>query len=355
MTIYFLINEGEDIPYLHHVVVLAEGFQKLGIRTFANTNYWKESPGSDYLLQVDASVLPEDCDIIITSSTVDFSTLNEKQVSAFVKSRKKTIFIDGQDGMKTSGYRKPFVQSTLVLKCHYNRKYKYPRNFMPWQFGLTQRIISSVSPVENREEKILVNFRVNHPSRAYAKKKLLPILKEYLEVENTYNPKDEPGNDDPVEMNYRRQAPTRHHASYYKNLSTSLACLCIGGSFKKSIYSGSHTIFRGLSWLDRSDGLLPFIDFDRIVQYDSWRFWESLVAGCCAIHIDLDRYGAELPLNPTNYEHYLGVDFSDLSLTNDFLQNHGLDGLKEIGRKGREWVISNYSPKAVANRLLEKL
>ena len=68
-------------------------------------------------------------------------------------------------------------------------------------------------------------------------------------------------------------------------------------------------LFQILGWFDPRP--------PRSVGWDSFRFWEALAAGCAAINIDLNHYGAELPVMPENGRHYLGVD---LSRVNDFVE-----------------------------------
>ena len=53
----------------------------------------------------------------------------------------KLVFIDAADGLITPGYSEELRQVDFVLKSHYCNKYKYPKNFVPWQIGLTNRII----------------------------------------------------------------------------------------------------------------------------------------------------------------------------------------------------------------------
>ena len=50
----------------------------------------------------------------------------------------------------------------------------------------------------------------------------------------------------------------------------------------------------------------------RSLQWDSFRFWECLAFACCPIHLDLDKYGVDLPIIPKNWEHYIGLDLDYL-------------------------------------------
>ncbi|MBV6644237.1 MAG: hypothetical protein KI790_02245 [Cyclobacteriaceae bacterium] len=359
MRIYFLLNPTtEDSPpvYLHNLIAIAEGLKDLGHPFYANQNYWKDSPSDPaYLFNQDPQVDPRDCDIIITSSRVSqagwpkgwFENFRDRQ-------RPKVVFIDTADGMVTPGFSKPYKWSDIILKCHYNEKYNYPDNFHPWQFGLTKRIINAVSPAgyDLRELKLLSNFRVAHQVRNHAKRHFLPLLKDFLDIDESVNNFSEYGQD-PYERHLWSATGQRHYQSYYDRLSNTLACACFGGFMKKPLYKGVFPLQRVISKLDRSFPLVFFQKFDRIVQFDSWRFWEAMVAGCCAFHVDFDHYGVRLPVNPVNYEHYIGVNFENLKNTQNFLLTQENAKLHEIGSQGRDWVLDHYSPKAVAKRLLE--
>ena len=156
---------------------------------------------------------------------------------------------------------------------------------------------------------------------------------------------------DAMDYSYWCQTGRRHYPAYYRRLSEAYACFCFGGHAQKA-FSGRRNAIEKLLYM--IDWRIPLGGFDRIYQFDSWRFWESLVAGCCTFHVDFARYGAVLPVMPINGEHYIGVDFSDVNTTKRKIkQNPQL--MEQIGNAGRQWALDNYSPKAVAARFLALL
>ncbi|TVQ02372.1 MAG: glycosyltransferase family 1 protein [Balneolaceae bacterium] len=102
--------------------------------------------------------------------------------------------------------------------------------------------------------------------------------------------------------------------------------------------------------MNRVDDRYHILTHDRILQYDSWRFWESLASGCVTLHADLEKYGAILPVMPKNGKHYIGIDFSDLN--NSLKRVEELHKYEEIGFNGRKWVLEHYSPEKIAKRFL---
>ena len=88
------------------------------------------------------------------------------------------------------------------------------------------------------------------------------------------------------------------------------------------------------------------------MRWDSWRLWESLLFGCCAINLDMDLYGFELPVMPINREHYVGIRLDSIGDDIEWILNNEKQ-LREIGKNGQEWVLKEYTPEAVAIRFLE--
>jgi hypothetical protein len=88
------------------------------------------------------------------------------------------------------------------------------------------------------------------------------------------------------------------------------------------------------------------------VQWDSFRFWESLAAGCLVFNLDLERYGAELPVMPENWEHYIGINLERIDEAIDRVRSEP-ESLARIAEAGRLWALEYYSPRAMAGRFLE--
>ena len=93
---------------------------------------------------------------------------------------------------------------------------------------------------------------------------------------------------------------------------------------------------------------------DRIVQWDSFRFWETLAAGSVTFHLDLERYGVTLPVMPQNWVHYIGVDLEKPEVTMDRLRSDP-GQLATIAANGRAWALQHYAPRATATRFLSLL
>jgi hypothetical protein len=338
----------------HQIISLAEGLTSLGINIISNRNYWiTNQQTGNYLVKRNAEIVPQNCDVVVFSTKYYKENKHEIPLEIFAKNRKCTnVCIDGHDGLITPSYE-IYNEVDIVLKCHYNSKFSYPVKFHPWQFGLSNRIIRSTSSVNSKKNvnEVLVNYRVMHAVRKKASKKIIPLLQSTFSINNEIQ--DFNANIDsysPEDVYLNRQTGNRHNPQYYENLKTGLANLCFGGFLTNRFMMSNKLHIKILRKINYD---LEFIKNDRVFQWDSWRLWETMSAGAAAIHLDFDKYGMELPTNPVNGVHYLGVDFDNLHEFEEQLKD--LDHLRRIGKQGAEWVIENYSPKAIAQRLLDMI
>ncbi|MCI5056163.1 MAG: glycosyltransferase [Flavobacteriales bacterium] len=348
MKVYFFCCPPGPVTasaYEHQMISIAEGLRDLGVEYHSNVDVWQEDISGNHLLKKSSLSFTE-CDVVAISSTIlDYNRIDLLPKGIFTDKRKfKLLFIDSSDGFITPGFSANFRKVDHVLKCHFNNKYDYPKNFIPWQFGLTKRMIDAVSfDVEKREE-ILVNYRVDHTLRAMSWELLKDNIHPDLKANSEVDEKNEEFDD--LDELFWRQTGARHYPNYYKRLSQALACMAFGGHLDHR-FSENRITRKILSKLH----FLSSKMYDRVYQFDSWRFWESLVAGCCTLHIDLEKFGAELPVMPINGEHYLGIN-----VRSTIEDQHAVKDLKKIqgiGLKGREWVLQHYTPKSIAQRFLE--
>ena len=91
-----------------------------------------------------------------------------------------------------------------------------------------------------------------------------------------------------------------------------------------------------------------------IIDWDSWRFWESLAAGCVGFHEDFEKYGLFVPVMPKNWHHYIGIDFDNIQEPVDRIADDP-DILERIASEGRLWVLEHYAPVPTTIRFLETM
>jgi hypothetical protein len=357
MNVYFYCyphGPADKAGYEHQIIALAEGLDSMGVNFKGNVNYWlKSNHEEDYLIKKHHTDDLNEFDVVVFSSTIwNYKSQELLPDDLFSSNRKyKLVFIDSSDGFKTPGFDERFKDVDFVLKSHFCSKYDYPKKFIPWQFGLTNRIIeyssNSLIPFELRHKVILSNFRVGHQLRDITEdileKHLYQIYPKNIETDVFEN---EGGND--LDYLFWKQTGRRHYPSYYKRLGKSMISNAVGGTIQKQITNNNDILSRIIR---KVDSKMNFFKYDRVFQFDSWRFWESLVSSCCTLHVDFEKYSMKLPVMPINGLHYIGIDIANPSKALDILRDE--DQLQQISENGRKWARENYSPSAVAKRFLE--
>src|SRR5207249_3019202 len=222
-----------------------------------------------------------------------------------------------------------------------------------------QRIITATAGAPafaQRSPHVLINFGASHGyahgAREMAHVCFEPHIDGIFSIDRTKDDLSvEPANS--YEALMWRQTGGRFSTSYYERLKRSQAvasfcgelippmpfknpeCYLVGGT-KAKIRRLLYEAISRLDWRPR-----------RTVQWDSFRFWEALCAGCLVFNLDLHYYGAELPVMPENWKHYIGLrlDKRDNSLDRLIAEWHRLP---DIADAGHQWALLNYSPKAMA-------
>ena len=375
MRLFFFVNQDEGCLQ-EDVITLAEGLRELGIPFHANCNYWQETtePGS-WLFRHDPAVRPDDCDVVVVSyfypywiRSRTFQELRQPLPDGlFKKGRKyKTVFMDHFDGHRTVSWEPEYRQFDLILRTKLNRRAWHPANLRPWTMPLEKRIIEATrnAPEFGKRRKVmLVNYGASHPyphgTRDLSAKVFEPKIEAILPIDRT---KDDLTKEpqDPYERLMWRQTGYRFSRSYYERLKNSQAVACFCGEmippmpFRNPecyLVGGNKAKIRRFFYemLGKLDPRPA-----RSVQWDSFRFWEALAAGCVAFNIDLERYGVVLPVMPENWKHYIGINLENTDQDiRRIRESPAL--LEDVAASGREWALRNYHPVESAKRLLDSI
>jgi len=344
-------EERAEVPYQHLVVALAEGLQALGIPCYANVDYWPLDPArTRFLLTHDPAIAAADCALVIVSD--DWFITGNAMPEIVGRHRGCTVALDREDGSRLRSLDPAFRAFDYVLRTHYNRDTRYGSNFVPWAYGLTDRILASTAPtVASRRWELLANWRHSsnpHSLRLDVERTLLPAFAAFMPIDGAREAVDTPP-DDPQQQLWWRETGRRHWPGYYERLTGAAACACFGGYFvtrwpaaKESL--ASRVLKRALTRTHRRTRLIS--------QWDSWRLWESFAAGCATVHVDLARYGCVLPIMPVNWEQYIGIDLDRPGDAIARLHDEP-EIVARVGAAGRAWARDTYGPTATAQRLLD--
>lgn len=350
-TVYFYCHRQgppENAAYQHLVVCLAEGFSQLGVRYYSSEDYWRTSPDEDdFLLKRSREVMPADCSVVIVSSGI--KRHDAPLPAGLFHPRRKyiTVYLDEED-ILSQELDADLAHFDFVFKAHYNYLCAYPSNFFPIAFGLSNRMLRELKAVpapDERKRTIVESFRCKHDLRYIVRERFNPLISRALSIDDTIDDISQAPDDSYGRLMWN-QTGRRHNPCYYERLRNSIACSAFGGKFDLS--------WPRAQWESHTDSDLSHLLSPILLQWDSWRFWESLAAGCVTFHVNLDEYGVQLPVMPVNWKHYVGIDLYDMgSAVERLIAEPSL--LHDISSAGRAWAINNYSPIQVASRFLDTI
>lgn len=350
------IPDSKETVYQHVIVSLAEGLKALGIPFYSNRDFWKTDIEDDkYLLKCDPKVTPDDCSVVVMHTAWFTYGLPMPEGLFHPHRHYTTVYFESEADAKHA-WRPEFKLFDFIFRCHFNTRFKYPKNFYPWAFGLSNRILRELVEIPSfaeRNRSLLVNFRIHHPIRTCIQENLLPQLQSILPIDNSVDATQSPPSD-PYDFLQWTQTDRRHYPRYYERLRFSSACACFGGLL---INPWPLDAFGPSKLWDRAiNKIITLVDSRprRIMNWESWRFWEAMAAGSVVLHVDLEKYGAALPEMPQNWRHYIGVDLENLQDTVDRIEGDP-DLLEKISSAGRDWAIQHYSPIPTAQRFLSTL
>lgn len=320
--VYFYIPDGPFDAVGHHYSAecLMSGLQAIGVPVFSNLPL----PGVtvEPLGQLTSHVYV----FVVTQQSA-----GDKYTKAITECPRPFKFVLSMADSVSSHLTPANVPS---LMAHENRHWRVRGIREPWPFGLSHARIEAASrdgiPFSERAPKVLCNFTgsQNQTVRNVAELALVPLI---------------PSLGLAVDM-----AKT-DSAGHFQRLRTYTACMAYGGMFVEDPLRLEAKL---QPWLHRfrtenvemSTGVV-------IIRWDSWRWWESLAAGCLTLQLDLEKYGFELPVMPKPWVHYVPFDFGDLKGTVDQLAMRRGEWA-EIAEAGRRWALEHYAPGPVARRFI---
>jgi hypothetical protein len=330
-------------------IALAEGFNELGIAYGANIDYWWQTDKSSFLFGRTDQV----GDVNIYESR--FFEGNNAALE-HVDYSKINVLIDHNDRLFTPALEDKYIRFNLILRTHYNPKMHYRANVKPWAFGLTQTMIDSINSTINQpiKPRVMISYRKLHDIRKLSNERLVPLLAKQYEIYD-FESRQPPASITEDPLSIWSQTGRRHDPDYFVELNSSLLNLAFGGTpIVPPLPLNGPT--RLLSKL-KSDLLkvvfgknIPAKHYT-LIQYDSWRLWESFASNACPVFSDCSQFGITLPVKPEPGKHYIAVDGFNFEGAALQIKQLGDEKLKRIAQQGREWALEHYSPKAVAKRL----
>lgn len=370
-TVYFYLPENDDV-YFDAPLVLAEGLSELGVPFVANRNYWRLTPDSaETLFKHNPDVSHEDADIVVIHDDWFYyypqKTLQIQMRPApprlFKNKRQyRLVYLDTWVGAATNSWESEFRECDVILRTQYNKNCKYPSNMRPWVLGYTNRVLKAMSGetlFQQRHQSIAENFSYTHPFphglRQIFLDTVVPLLPPWLPIDRTKSHPDI-NNMSEYDRLMWEQTVDKHNPDYFFRLQTSSISATFCGFLCPWLPQDASIHFRG----EKRNQLLSLASRlmakvirkpERLIQWDSWRFWETLCAGTVALHVDLEKYGVLMPVMPKNWEHYIGIDLDHVDIFLERLEEERAN-LERIGKEGHRWALDHYSPIQMARRFL---
>jgi hypothetical protein len=370
-TYYFLIS---DLPNVYDagLIHLAEGLKAMGCTFFSSRNYWKMDVDGDYLFRYNKDFNPTtDADVVIVSNPwaehmdlVSFKLVSLPLPEWLFKASRKflLVYLDLRDGYKTVSYTPSFRKFDFIFRAHKNSKtFNWP-NIHPWILGFGNRILKEKKAirVEDKNYEMAVNFYFSHKYvhqlRALAEKEVISKFDpSFINRKITSNEK--PVNEFSKLM--WEQTYGLHNPEYYNLTENTLIVAAFCGELVSGLPNDPSGYLRGGNRAKAKKKFYELVSAvagveKRLIQWDSWRFWETLALGSVPMHVDLIKYGVELPVMPVNWKHYIGVDLNNIRQTVERIIEER-DTIYNIARQGNEWCMTNYSPEASTKRFLKTI
>jgi hypothetical protein len=218
------------------------------------------------------------------------------------------------------------------LMTHENRFLPFKQPRQPWAFGLSNKWLQrhvNTTPFSTRRPVLVRNFRPS-PSqgvRSALDLALVPHLEKYFTIDRT------------IEV-----------SGYPERLTNSVGCLAYGGEFYSDLVKNPY--FAKDASLQQLHANCPMQRDTVVARWDSWRFWESLAAGCLTFQLDFEEYGFLLPEMPVRWKHYVPLRLDDpKGSVQEFMDRR--TEWEAIAEAGKAWALAHYTPVPTAKRFID--
>lgn len=315
--VYFYFPEktiSEDIDQ-YTTMIIVTGLRELGIPCFSNVAYagLRQKPVAEAKQHF----------VVLDVTEANYSDV---LVDAFAKFEAKGRLIHSRADINSAMIT---PENVLSLMTHQSRFLEFRSPRTPWAFGLSNKWVKrhvNETPFADRKPVLVRNFR---PASAQGLRNaldfaLLPHLEKYFEIDRAHD----------IE-------------GYPARLAGSVGCLAYCGEFQGDLIKNPY--FKNLPAYQPLAMHRTLLRDPVIVRWDSWRFWESLAAGCLTLQLNFETYGFELPEMPVPWKHYVPLDLADLKGSVEQLMDRKNEW-ETIASDGRIWALEHYTPVPTARR-----
>lgn len=373
LAVYFHIED--DVPYDDAVVYLAEGLQELGYACRASRDFGWTGVGNEPLVRRGELSSQRWAVAFIDYTAFRFDTIDNKgvyhrrekqpDIDSLTEYANMVVLIDLEDGYSNRCADDPRIR--LIFRAKFNARCKQSSKSRPYVLGVQQRCLDLARRSEDSREgpmAILDSYGFTHPydhvARTRFREEIIPLLaREGIAVKRRTAGSLTVPPEDPVSARWWHLTMGKHNPAYYELVRSYPMHSCICGDVIPAFpYDPSSILVGGnkarLRKVFYSTLTVLLGRRERLIQWDSWRFWETLALGVVPLMYDLDKFGVCLPVMPENWTHYVGIDPDNPSNSVKQLKRRWND-LPIIAAAGRKWMLEHYSPAANARRVMETI
>jgi hypothetical protein len=353
--------------YSPELVSIAYGMIQLGHEVFGNVNFWKKSDGQWLVNESDSNAY----DLGLFDWRFAYHCRTWIWDSRFTSV--PSVIVDRSAGMALQHrwLRDGWLdRATLILRSDAIAHEPQFANVRPWAIGIIPEVMNSIDQTRKgltgKEDVIWQSFRVNHSVRRdlIQHLELVTSGSDFSLVRDIVVDKDQTA----YEKALNEVTGGRFNVAFHEKLNAAPFTLAVGGYWEmlpfgyykaegpfksKSPYGLGLRVKKKIRRYFVNVEVHPTNRHRCIVQWDSFRLWESLYADTVPILFDFDYWGFQLPVKPVEGVHYIGIKSFDCSGLVDVISRLDDAGRERIAQAGREFVLTNYGPRAVAQRVLD--
>jgi hypothetical protein len=372
-AVYFHIEN--DVVYEDGFAYLAEGLADLGVECCGSRDFWVRHGSNAPLVRGQEIASRKWPVVFISNNTYRHESIdadgrhlirhNDPDLESLSKQAERIVLIDLQDGYSNIGAEDPRI--SLIFRAKFNRWCRQSPKTRPYVLGVQKRVLDyppRTSEDPWNERRILDSTGFTHPyqhgTRRYFDQKLIPILEDMgIRISKEMAGKIGVEPNDADARQWWLLTDGKHNTEYFDLVRRFPMHACFCGEIISALPTDPTSILLGGRRAQLRKIFWSFLSGfcmrpRRLIQWDSWRFWETLALGATPLMFDLAKLGVVLPVMPENWVHYVGLDLEDPFGSIRELENRWHD-IPQIAAAGRSWLIDHYSPVANARRVCHEV
>lgn len=373
VRVYFHLEP--DVAYEDGAAYLAEGLVSLGVECFGTRNLWPNPKDSRPTIARAELGAHKWAAVFLTDNAYRYDSIdgegryhiryNIPDTARLAAHAGQVVLINLRDGHSTLGEDDPNI--ARIFRAKFNERCAHSPRTTPYVLGVQHRVLAIPPRAPDSRENhrsVLDTFGFTHPYQHPTRRLFAERIAPLLESNKVPVVRRQTGSlqtppEEPDAAHWWRLTAGKHNPGYYDLIRRHPLHACFCGEIVPSspldpsplLLGGNrarlHRVLR--TTLDRITGR-----DGRLIQWDSWRFWETLALGSVPLMFDLEKLGIRLPVMPVNWRHYVGLDPRSPEVSVDELVDRWAE-LPRIAEAGRRWLLDHYVPVANARRVLHVL